>query len=197
MKSGEVPSDWAVCWIKVCSRIGTWIRTTGKDIYRKTWVSLQRKRSNSAFHNGCSELSNCNWRSCQLKENGWRKPGHYIHKAGAPVPCSPCSCPSDIRPTLTLSLPIHSIQKLKQWKMLVWYESSESLVSVTFSHRLCWSAISLSFLPEFIGELKDQCQRPLVVRYSDRADSPLQSLAQKFDNNIRIKQHLKLTQSGL
>ena len=54
----------------------------------------------------------------------------HIHEAGKSVPCS---CPSDIRPTLTISLPAYSIQKLKQWKKLLWYESFESLVSVTLS----------------------------------------------------------------
>ena len=56
------------------------------------------------------------------------------------------------------------------------------------------SVISLYFLTEFIGELKNQFQRQLVVRYSDKADSPLQSIEKQLDNNIRIKQQLKLTQ---
>ena len=55
----------------------------------------------------------------------------------------------------------------------------------------------LHYLPEFIGELKDEFQQPLVVKYADKADSPLQSLKTKLGTNIRIKQHLKLTQSGL
>ena len=118
----------------------------------------------------------------------------YIREAGAPVSCS---CPSAIRSTLIISLPIHSIQKLKQWKKLLCYESSESLVSVTLSHWLRRSVISLCLLPEFIGELKDELQRPLIVKYSDKADSSLQSLKKKLDNSIRTKQHLKLTQSGL
>ena len=59
-----------------------------------------------------------------------------IHKAEMPV----CwSCSSDIRPTRTVSLPIYW---MKQWKMLLWYESSESLVSVALFHRLHWSVIS-------------------------------------------------------
>jgi len=57
--------------------------------------------------------------------------------------------------------------------------------------------ISLHFLPEFIGELKDELKQPFVVKYSDKADSPLQSIKNKLDNNIGIQQHLKLTQSGL
>jgi len=57
--------------------------------------------------------------------------------------------------------------------------------------------IPLDFLLEFIGELKDELKRPLVVKYSDNADSPLQSLEQKLENSIGIKQHLKLTESGL
>ena len=57
--------------------------------------------------------------------------------------------------------------------------------------------IPLDFLLEFIGELKDELQRPLIVKYSDKADSSLQSLKKKLDNSIRTKQHLKLTQSGL
>ena len=53
---------------------------------------------------------------------------------------------------------------------------------------------SFYFLPEFIGELKDEFQRALVVKYSDKADSPLRSLERRLDNKIRIKQQLKLTQ---
>jgi len=70
-----------------------------------------------------------------------------IREAGAPVSCS---CPSAIRSTLIISLPIHSIQKLKQWKTLLCYESSESLVSVplapsisdliAFPPRIHWRA---------------------------------------------------------
>jgi len=108
-----------------------------------------------------------------------------------------CSCPSDIRPTITLSLPIHSIHKLRQWKRLLWYEASESLVSVTLPHRLRWSVISLHFLPGFIAEFKGEFQRPLFVKYSGKADSPLQSIEKKLDNKIRTKQRLTLTQSGL
>jgi len=171
------------------------------------------KWSNSAFYSACSELTNCNWRSYQLKESGWGKPdtcdfptlaasscvdmsrcGRSSSHPWAPVSCS---YPSDIRPTFTLSLPIHTIHKLRQWKRLLWYETSESSVSATLSHRLRWSVISLHFLPEFIVKLKDGFQRPLVVKYSDKADSPLQTIEKKLDNKIRTKQHLKLTQSRL
>ena len=84
--------------------------------------------SNSASYNECSELTNCDWRSCQLKEIGWGKPRHLwllshlqlrrvlicldaddhvdIYKAGLPVYWS---CSSDIRPPHTVSLPIHFI----------------------------------------------------------------------------------------
>jgi len=55
----------------------------------------------------------------------------------------------------------------------------------------------ITFLPEFIGELKDESQRPLVVKYSDKVDSPLQNLEAKLNNEVRTQQHLKLTQSGL
>jgi len=65
------------------------------------------------------------------------------------------------------------------------------------SQLLRQSVISLHFLPEFIGELKNELKRPLVVKYSDREDGPLQSLEQKLDDIIKIKQHLKLTQRGL
>jgi len=36
----------------------------------------------------------------------------------------------------SVSLPIHFIHYLKQWNKLLWYESSESLVSVALFHRL-------------------------------------------------------------
>jgi len=71
------------------------------------------------------------------------------------------------------------------------------IVGATLSHQLCWSTISLHFLTEFIGELKDGFQRPLVVNYSDKADNPLQILEEKLDKRVRTQQHLKLTQSGL
>ena len=64
-------------------------------------------------------------------------------------------------------------------------------------NRLRRPVISLHLLQEFIGELKDELKRPLVVKYSDKEDSPLQSLEQKLENNVKIKQHLKLTDSGL
>ena len=59
--------------------IGTWneyIRTTRHIFTQRHEVFLQRRWSNKAFYNGCSELTNRNWRSCQPKEHGWCKPGH-------------------------------------------------------------------------------------------------------------------------
>jgi len=56
------------------------------------------------------------------------------------------------------------------------------------------SAISFYFLTEFIGELKNQFQQQLVIKYSDKADNPLQSIEKQLNNNTRIRQQLKLTQ---
>ena len=50
-----------------------------------------------------------------------------------------------------------------------------------------WSVNSFYLLTEFIGELKDQFQWQLVVKYSDKADGPLQSIEKQLDNSIRIK----------
>ena len=61
---------------------------------------------------------------------------------------------------------------------------------------LCWSVILSHFLTEFIGELKDEFQRSFVVKYSDKANSPLKNVEKKLDNKVRTQQHLKLTQSG-
>ena len=47
-----------------------------KTITQRRDICLQRRWSNSAFYNRCSELINWNWRSCQLKEIGWCKSGH-------------------------------------------------------------------------------------------------------------------------
>ena len=115
----------------------------------------------------------------------------HIHKAGASVSCS---CPSDIH-SRHLFLPTLS----KSWNNGKSYygTSHPSPWWVSHCHRLRRSLIPLYFLPEFIGELKDELKRPLVVKYSDKTDSPLQSLEQKLENSIGIKQHLKLTQSGL
>ena len=76
------------------------------------------------------------------------------------------------------------------------------IIRVLGEYHIVPSALlmSLHFLLGFIGELMDQFQRPLVVMYSDKADSPLEDyhkLEQKLDNKTRIQQHLKLTQSGL
>ena len=184
-------------FIVFTSRSRNWDYQNNRTVVRKyppegVRSACKGDGSNSASYNGCSELTNCNWRSCQLKEIGWGKPRHLwllshlqlrrvlicldaddqvdIHKAGVPA----CwSCSSDIRPTRTVSLPIYW---LKQWNKLLWYGSSESLVSVALFHRLHWSVISFYFLTAFIGELKDQFQQQLVVKYSDKADSPPQSI---------------------
>jgi len=73
------------------------------------------------------------------------------------------------------------------------------VIRVLGEHHIVPSAplTSLHFLLEFIGELTDRFQRPLVVMYSDKADSPLHKLEQKLDNKTRVQQHLKLTHSGL
>ena len=209
----ETGTNISFSFIVFTSRNQNWVDHNDRTVVRKyppkgVRSACKGDGSNSASYNGCSELTNCNWRSCQPKEIGWGKPGNLwllshlrlrrvlicldaddqVHKAGVPV----CwSCSSGIGPTRTVSLPNRC---LKQWKMLLWYELSESLVSVALLHRLHWSVVSFYFLTEFVGELEDKFQRQLVVKYSDRADSPLQSLEKQLDNNIRIKQYLKLIQ---
>ena len=48
-----------------------------KVVRRQKAIPTQRHEVSCAFHNGCSKLTNCNWRPCQLKQNGWCKPGHF------------------------------------------------------------------------------------------------------------------------
>jgi len=81
---------------------------------------------------------------------------------------------------------------LKQWRKklnLLWNELSEFSVSV---------ALPIDFIDqkahlhsEFIGKL-DRFSRPLTVKY--KTDASFQSLEDKFDNNSREQQRLKLTQ---
>ena len=104
--------------------------------------------------NGCdptvlfiTDAASYNRRSCQLKQGGpvatpTLAPSPRVDMSRCSISRShsqgrgvcvlflSCSCPSDIHPTLMISLPIHSIQSLKQWKRLLWYESFSSLVSV-------------------------------------------------------------------
>jgi len=73
------------------------------------------------------------------------------------------------------------------------YEPSEFLVSATLPHRLSPSVAYLHLLSEFIGRLDDGFPRPLVVKYSHKADAPLQTLK----NNLkRTEQTLRLARNG-
>jgi len=47
----------------------------------------------------------------------------------------------------------------------------------------------------FIAKLEDGFSQPLVLKYFDKADKPLQSPNGKLDNSIRNEQHMKLTRS--
>ena len=136
-------------FLSECSRTGIWmehIRTSGQCweiIHPKAWVSLQRCDPTALF---IIDAASYHRRSCQAAL--WLLPHlqlrrvlicldvvyqAHTHKAGVSVSCS---YPSDICPPRIASLPIHSIHYLKQWNKLLWYESSESLVSVTLFHRL-------------------------------------------------------------
>jgi len=67
----------------------------------------------------------------------------------------------------------------------------------------CYSAPSAqpisglsAFTSEFIGQLDDQFSRPLIIKYSHQADVPLHTLKDKFNNNKRSEQSLRLAQNG-
>jgi len=47
----------------------------------------------------------------------------------------------------------------------------------------------------FIGQLDNGFSRPLVVKYSDNPNRPLERVSGKFGNTIRGEQRLELTQS--
>ena len=74
------------------------------------------------------------------------------------------------------------------------YEPSGFLVSVTMSHQLSPSVAYLHLLSEFIGRLDDGSLQPLVVKYSHKADAPLQTLK----NNLKRadEQTLRLARNG-
>ena len=69
-------------------------------------------------------------------------------------------------------------------------------VSVILPHRLSPSVAYLHSLSEFIVKLDDSFPQPLVVKYSHKADVPLQTIKNKVDNRKRIEQTLRLAQSG-
>jgi len=55
----------------------------------------------------------------------------------------------------------------------------------------------LHLLSEFTGIVDDKkVSRPLIVKYSQNMNVPLQTLEHKFDNRKRTEQKLKLGQSG-
>jgi len=72
----------------------------------------------------------------------------------------------------------------------------ELSVSPTRSVQSTIMLIWLQSISEFIGQLDDNFAQSLIVKYSDKADSPLESVSGKLDNRKRGAQHLKLTQSG-
>ena len=161
-------------------------------------VSLTWKMwSNSAFYNRCSELSP------QIMSGGL--------VAAAILAASPwvdmsIKSHSQGRSVCVLFLSIwytpstHSISFYPLYPLVETMEQA-TMVRVIRVLGECpivpsasLSVNSFCFLTEFIGELKDQFQRQLVVKYSAKADSPLQTIEKQLDNNIRIKQQLKLTQ---
>ena len=167
------------------------------------WVSLWRKWSDSVFYNWCSELTNCNWRSCQLKENGWGKLAAPTLAASLCVDLSRCGQSSShsqgrsalIYPHTICSYPLCSKVEAMENATMV------QVIRILGECHIVPSALLIrdliTFLPEFIGELKNESQRPLVVKYTDKVDSPLQNLEAKLNNEVRTQQHLKLTQSRL
>jgi len=162
--------------------------------------------SNSAFYNRCQELTNCNRRSCQLKQGGLVAAPTLVASPCVDVSrCSISSSHSRGRSLCACSWYTPHTHDISTYPLYPKTMEKATMVRVIrvlgecniLSQLLRQSVISLHFLPEFIGELKNELKRPLVVKYSDREDGPLQSLEQKLDDIIKIKQHLKLTQRGL
>ena len=58
------------------------------------------------------------------------------------------------------------------------------------------SADLLHLLSELTGIVDDQVSRPLIVKYSQKTNVPLQTLKDKFNNRKRTEQKLKLGRSG-
>jgi len=54
----------------------------------------------------------------------------------------------------------------------------------------------LHLLSELIGIIDDQVSRPLIVKYSQKMNVPLQTLKHRFNNRKRTEQKLKLGQNG-
>ena len=53
----------------------------------------------------------------------------------------------------------------------------------------------LHLLSELVGIVDDQVSRPLIIKYSQKMNVPLQTLKHRFDNRKRTEQKLKLGQS--
>ena len=173
------------------------IRTVLRNHSSKS-VSLTSKMwSNSAFYNRCSELSpeimSCSLvAAATLAASPWVDMSIKSHSQGRSV------CVLFLSIWYTPST--HSISFYPLYPLVETMEQA-TMVRVIRVLGECpivpsasLSVNSFCFLTEFIGELKDQFQRQLVVKYSAKADSPLQTIEKQLDNNIRIKQQLKLTQ---
>ena len=95
-----------------------------------------------------------------------------------------------------VTLLTHSIQNPMSWnnQMNIFrHKPFELPVSPTQSVQ---STSMLIWFSEFIGHLDDNFPQSLIIKYSDKTDSPLESVNGKLDNRIRGTQHLKLAQSG-
>ena len=76
------------------------------------------------------------------------------------------------------------------------YKPFELSVSATASAQSISTLIWLQLISEFIGQLDDNFPQSVIIKYSDKADSPFEIVNGKLDNRKRGVQHLKLTQSG-
>jgi len=54
----------------------------------------------------------------------------------------------------------------------------------------------LHLLLELIGTVDDQVSQPLIIKYSQKMNVPLQNLKHRFNNRKKMEQKLKLDQSG-
>ena len=138
----ETGTNVSFSFIVFTSRSRDWDYRNNRTVVKKYLPKGMRSAckgddSNSASENEWGELTNCNWRSCQLKEIGWGKPRHLwllshlqlrrvlicldaddqvdIHKAEVPV----CwSCSSDICPST------HSISSYPLYPLLETMENA-------------------------------------------------------------------------
>ena len=193
---GAYDLDLVVCWLNHLSRVTQDIKITSSSVYAQEaenysspgdslssncQVIRQEPRYRLSKWNYQTSIQTLDWSDADI---GFSVPVvKFPWHAQIPKTAASMICVTTLHGN---SLPTHSIQNPMSWnnQMNIFrHKPFELPVSPTQPVQSTSMLIWLQSISEFIGQLDDNFPQSLIVKYSDKTDSPLKRVNGKLDNS--------------